>query len=45
MALRGLLRDAETGGEELARLETDLERIADEIARLSGAVDGLKKTA
>ena len=43
VALRGLLRDAETGGEELARLETDLERIADEIARLSGAVDGLKK--
>ncbi|GLI47736.1 chromosome segregation protein SMC [Methanoculleus bourgensis] len=41
--LREMLRDAKTGGEELARLEADLERTADEIARISGEVDDLKK--
>jgi len=41
--LHEMLRDAKTGGEELARLEADLGRIADEIARLSGEVDDLKK--
>ncbi|NLZ29308.1 MAG: chromosome segregation protein SMC, partial [Methanomicrobiales archaeon] len=41
--LHGLFRDAETGGEELARLEADLERITGEIAHLSGTVDDLKK--
>jgi len=41
--LREMLLDAKTGGEELARLEADLERTADEIARISGEVDDLKK--
>ena len=41
--LRGMHRDAKAGGEELARLEDDLERTAEEIARISGEVDDLKK--
>lgn len=41
--LREMLESAKTGGEELARLETDLERTAGEIARLSAEVDDLKK--
>ena len=43
VTLREMLLDAKTGGEELARLEADLERTAGEIARLSGEVDDLKK--
>ncbi|MCK9298931.1 MAG: chromosome segregation protein SMC [Methanoculleus sp.] len=42
-ALQALLESAQTGGEELARLEADLERTAGEITRLSAEVDGLKK--
>ncbi len=42
-ALQELHRDAKTGGEELARLEVDLERVAGEIARISREVDDLKK--
>lgn len=34
---------AKTGGEELARLEADLDRTSGEIARLSAEVDALKK--
>ncbi len=41
--LQEMLESAKTGGEELARLETDLERTAGEIARLSAEVDDLKK--
>ena len=41
--LREMLEGAKTGGEELARLEADLERITGEIARLSVEVDDLKK--
>lgn len=41
--LREMLDSAKTGGEELARLEADLERAAGEIARLSAGVDDLKK--
>ena len=41
--LREMHRDAKAGGEELARLEDDLERTAEEIARISGEVDELKK--
>ncbi len=41
--LQEMLESAKTGGEELARLETDLERTAGEIARLSADVDDLKK--
>jgi len=42
-ALQGLLESAKTGGEELARLEADLERTAGEIAQISAEVDDLKK--
>ena len=42
-ALQALLESAKTGGEELARLEADLERTNGEVARLSAEVDGLKK--
>ncbi|WP_332448673.1 chromosome segregation protein SMC [Methanoculleus sp.] len=41
--LQEMIEGAKTGGEELARLEGDLERTAGEIARLSAEVDGLKK--
>ncbi|MCK8519176.1 chromosome segregation protein SMC [Methanoculleus sp. 7T] len=41
--LREMLDSAKTGGEELARLEADLERTAGEITRLSAEVDDLKK--
>ncbi|HOI58601.1 MAG: chromosome segregation protein SMC [Methanoculleus sp.] len=41
--LEEMLEGAKTGGEELARLEVDLERTAGEIARLSVEVDDLKK--
>ncbi|MCM2466332.1 chromosome segregation protein SMC [Methanoculleus oceani] len=41
--LQEMLESAKTGGEELARLETDLERTAGEIARISAEVDDLKK--
>lgn len=41
--LQGLLESAKTGGEELARLEADLERTAGEIAQISAEVDDLKK--
>ncbi|WP_214019829.1 chromosome segregation protein SMC [Methanoculleus sp.] len=41
--LQEMLESAKTGGEELARLEADLERTAGEIARLSAEVDDLKK--
>ncbi|WP_292516840.1 chromosome segregation protein SMC [Methanoculleus sp.] len=41
--LQEMLDAAKTGGEELARLEVDLERTTGEIARLSAEVDDLKK--
>ncbi|KDE55762.1 chromosome segregation protein SMC [Methanoculleus sp. MH98A] len=41
--LREMLDAAKTGGEELARLEADLERITGEIAQVSAEVDDLKK--
>ena len=41
--LHEMHRDAKAGGEELARLEADLERTVEEIARISGEVDDLKK--
>ncbi len=41
--LREMAEGARTGGEELARLEADLERTAGEIAHLSAEVEGLKK--
>jgi chromosome segregation protein len=41
--LQEMLEGAKTGGEELARLEGDLERTTGEIARLSAEVDGIKK--
>jgi chromosome segregation protein len=41
--LREMDEGTKTGGEELARLETDLERTAGEITRLSAEVDDLKK--
>ncbi|WP_292730058.1 chromosome segregation protein SMC [Methanoculleus sp.] len=41
--LQEMFESAKTGGEELARLETDLERTAGEIARLSAEVDDLKR--
>ena len=41
--LQEMVEGAKTGGEELARLEGDLERTTGEIARLSAEVDGLKK--
>ncbi len=40
---REVLEGAKTGGEELARLEADLERTSAEIAQISAEVDGLKK--
>ncbi|KLK88147.1 chromosome segregation protein SMC [Methanoculleus sediminis] len=42
-SLREMLDAAKTGGEELARLEADLERITGEIAQVSAEVDDLKK--
>lgn len=42
-SLREMLDAAKNGGEELARLEGDLERITGEIARVSAEIDGLKK--
>ncbi|WP_292407669.1 MULTISPECIES: chromosome segregation protein SMC [unclassified Methanoculleus] len=41
--LREMLESAKTGSEELARLETDLERASGEIAQVSAEVDALKK--
>jgi chromosome segregation protein len=41
--LQEMLESAKTGGEELARLEADLERTTGEIGRLSKEVDALKK--
>lgn len=41
--LQDMLRDVRAGGEELARLEGDLERTTDEIARVSDSIDDLKK--
>ena len=41
--LQAMFESAKTGGEELARLEADLERTADEVARISAEVDDLKK--
>ncbi len=41
--LRGMLFEAKAGGEELARLEADRERIGAEIAHRAEEVDALKK--
>ncbi|MDK2916672.1 MAG: chromosome segregation protein [Euryarchaeota archaeon] len=42
-SLREMLDASKTGGEELARLEGDLERITGEIAQVSAEIDDLKK--